>query len=48
MKQKREKQIKFQLSLKKKQETSVLKFLITKMFYGMINTFIIPVLPRFC
>ena len=47
MKHKREKQIKFQLSLKK-QETSVLKFLITEMLYGMINTFIIPVLPRFC
>lgn len=35
-------------SLPQKQETSVLKFLITKMLYGMINTFIIPVLPLLC
>lgn len=47
MKHKREKQIKFRLSLKN-QETSALKFLITEMLYGMINTFIIPVLPRLC
>lgn len=47
MKHKREKQIKLQLSLKK-QETSVLKFLITEMLYGMINTFIIPALPQLC
>lgn len=47
MKQKTERQIKFQLSLKK-QEMSVLKFLITEMLYGMINTFIIQVLPWLC
>lgn len=47
MKHKREKQIKFQLSLKN-QETSVLKFLITEMLYGVINTFIISVLARLC
>lgn len=47
MKHKREKQIQFQLSLKN-QEISVLMFLITEMLYGMINTFIIPVLPQLC